>query len=78
MRGPRLLRLTIAALHTDADPPRMEVEVRIRGVRYVEDRDTLALLSGSKDSETDFNERWTFALDGPPSAPWQLVGSASP
>jgi predicted lipid-binding transport protein (Tim44 family) len=73
VRGPQLQRLAIVALQTDADPPRMQVEAQIAGVRYIEDRDTLALLSGSKDDEIVFAECWTFALHGPPGAPWQLV-----
>jgi len=52
----------------------MEVEAQLHGWRYVEDRDTAAVLSGSRELETDFTERWVFALQGPASAPWQLVG----
>ena len=76
VRGPRLLRLAITALHAGAEPLRMEVEARVRGRRYVEDRDTVAVLSGSKQRETEFTERWTFTLDGPADAPWRLVSSA--
>ena len=76
VRGPRLLRLAITALDAGAEPLRMEVEARVRGRRYVEDRDTAAVVSGSKQRETEFTERWTFTLDGPREAPWRLVGSA--
>jgi len=76
VRGLRLLRLAIVALHTESEPPRMQVQARVRGRRYVEDRDTLALLRGDKDAETKFTERWTFALDGDASCPWRLVDSA--
>ena len=76
VRGPRLLRLAITALHAGAEPLRMEVEARVRGRRYVEDRDTAAVLSGSKQRETEFTERWAFTLDGPADAPWRLVGGA--
>ena len=51
----------------------MEVEARVRGRRYVEDRDTAAVVSGSKQREIEFTERWTFALDGPTEAPWRRV-----
>jgi len=77
VRGPQLLRLAITALHTDREPPRMQVEAHLRGCRYVEDRDTVALLSGDKERAREFTERWTFELDGPPSAPWRLVGGGA-
>jgi predicted lipid-binding transport protein (Tim44 family) len=75
VRGPVLLRLAITALHADREPPRMEVEAALRGRRYVEDRDTAAVLSGSKDREIEFIEHWTFSLEGTQSAPWMLVAS---
>ncbi len=77
VRGPQLLRLAIAALHTDLQAPRMEVEAQLRGLRYIEDRDTVAVLAGSKEHEVEFTERWMFALDGPPDAPWRLVGGGA-
>jgi len=46
------------------------------GNRYVEDRDTTTVVSGSKDSATTFTERWTLALDGPDDAPWRLIKSS--
>jgi predicted lipid-binding transport protein (Tim44 family) len=73
VRGPRLLRLAIAELETDTPAPRMVVEARLRGARYVEDRDTLAVLSGDREREIEFTERWTFALDGDAKLPWRLV-----
>ncbi len=76
VRGPRLLRLAITALNAGAEPLQMEVEARVRGRRYVEDRDTAAVVSGSKQREIEFTERWTFALDGPTEAPWRLVSGA--
>jgi predicted lipid-binding transport protein (Tim44 family) len=48
----------------------------VRGRRYVENRDTAAILSGSRDRETAFTERWTMALDGTDATPWRLVGVA--
>ena len=39
--------------------------VELGGSRYVEDRDTTTVVSGSKDRATTFTERWTLALDGP-------------
>ena len=75
MRGPELLRLAITALHLESEPLRMDVEARLRGRRYVEDRDTVAVLSGDKERAADFTERWTFALDGPAPGGWRLVGA---
>ena len=53
----------------------MSVDVELAGNRYVEDRDTTTVVSGSKDSATTFTERWLLALDGPDEAPWRLVHS---
>jgi predicted lipid-binding transport protein (Tim44 family) len=76
VRGPRLQQLRIAALDKDADPPAFTVEATITGRRYVEDRDTLALVSGSRDSEATFTERWRLALDGAGPMPWRLTAAA--
>jgi predicted lipid-binding transport protein (Tim44 family) len=78
VRGPRLLRLAIVALHTDAAQPRMEVEAQVVGRRYIEDRDTAAVLSGDKDNAREFTERWTFVLDGSAEVPWRLVADGEP
>lgn len=79
VRGPKLLRLAIVALRLEAEPPQMVVEAQLQGRRYVENRDTAAVLAGDKDRETTFTERSTFALDGPPASPWRLVaGDAAP
>ena len=51
----------------------MTIEVDVSGRRYVENRDTVAVVSGSKDDEIEFTERWTLALSGPDDAPWQIV-----
>ena len=42
--------------------------------RYREDRDTAAVVSGSRDREASFQEHWELALDGPDDAPWRVVG----
>ena len=56
----------------------MSVEVDIEGRRYIEDRDTTAILSGSQSRVTRFTERWTFALDGDARQPWLLAAVGSP
>ena len=76
VRGPRAKRIRIAAVDVDQVPPTMTVDVELGGRRYVEDRDTASVVSGSKDSATSFRERWTLALDGPADAPWRIVRSA--
>ena len=73
VRGPRVKRIQIAAVQVEQVPATMAVEVELGGNRYVEDRDTTSVVSGSKDSPTTFTERWTLALDGPDEAPWRIV-----
>ncbi len=73
VRGPRVQRIRIAAVRVEQVPATMTVEVELGGRRYVEDRDTASVLSGSKDSATTFTEHWTLALDGPEDAPWRIV-----
>jgi predicted lipid-binding transport protein (Tim44 family) len=68
-------RLRITKLDAAAEPARMTVEVDVAGRRYVENRDTTDVVSGSKDAETTFTERWTMAVDGPPENPWRIVGA---
>jgi predicted lipid-binding transport protein (Tim44 family) len=72
VRGPTVKRIRIAALDAAAEPPTMSVEVDLEGRRYVEDRDTAAVVSGSQSRTTSFTEHWTFALDGDPQQPWRI------
>ena len=55
-----------------AKPPTMSIEVDLTGRRYIEDRDTTAVLAGSRSRATSFTEHWTFALDGDAAQPWLL------
>jgi predicted lipid-binding transport protein (Tim44 family) len=73
VRGPRVKRIQIAGVQVEQVPATMTVDVELGGSRYVEDRDTAAVLSGSKDGATTFTERWTLALDGPDETPWRIV-----
>lgn len=73
IRGPQVRHLRIVALHPATEPPSMTVEVEVTGRRYVEDRDTAAVLSGSKQHAVTSTERWTLALAGPDDRPWQVV-----
>ena len=55
----------------------MAVEADLRGRRYLEDRDTVAVLEGSKEREVAFTERWTLALGADPATPWRIVATAA-
>jgi predicted lipid-binding transport protein (Tim44 family) len=73
VRGPRVKRIRIAAVRVEQVPATMTVELELGGSRYVEDRDTTSVVSGSKERATTFTERWTLALDGPADAPWRII-----
>lgn len=73
VRGPRVLGVTIESLEVEPEPPRMTVAVQAEGRRYVEDRDTAGVVSGSRSAVTRFTERWTLALDGDDENPWRIV-----
>lgn len=75
VRGPRVRSMRITKLDAATAPARMSVEVDVSGRRYVEDRDTAAVVSGSKSAETTFTERWTLAIDGPAENPWRIVAA---
>ncbi|MEX2196343.1 MAG: TIM44-like domain-containing protein [Thermoleophilaceae bacterium] len=77
VRGPVVRRVHIARLDAATQPPVMSIEVEVSGRRYVEDRDTAAVVSGSRSAEARFTERWTLALDGPDAAPWRIVDAAA-
>ena len=77
IRGPQVRHLTISALNPAAEPPEMTVEVEVTGRRYLEDRDTAAVLGGSKERAVTSTERWTLALSGPDDRPWQVVDASA-
>ncbi|HEX8742709.1 MAG TPA: TIM44-like domain-containing protein [Thermoleophilaceae bacterium] len=76
VRGPKIRALRIVALDAAAQPPTMTVEVDVTGTRYLQNRDTAAVVSGSDSSASDFTERWVMALSGPDTQPWRLAGVA--
>jgi predicted lipid-binding transport protein (Tim44 family) len=80
VRGPQVRKLRVESLDAGAHPPTMRVAVELHGRRYIEDRDTAAILSGSRSRATTFTEQWTFTLDGDARQPWLLsaVGTPSP
>jgi predicted lipid-binding transport protein (Tim44 family) len=78
VRGPQIKQIRIVALDAAAEPPTMTIDVEIKGRRYVEDRSTTAILSGSRSREVEFNEHWTLALDGDDQQPWRIVAVGEP
>lgn len=80
VRGPEVRKIRIVNLDAGSQPPTMTVEVELHGRRYIEDRDTTAILAGSQSRATTFTEQWTFALDGDERQPWLLtaVGGTVP
>ena len=77
VRGPRVRRIVIMALDAAAEPATMTIEVQLGGRRYIEDRDTAAVLAGSRNKSTTFTERWTQSLDGPQTRPWRLIAAGN-
>ncbi|MGX6449227.1 TIM44-like domain-containing protein [Patulibacter sp. S7RM1-6] len=75
VRGPRVDEVVIERVRGDVAPPRIEVAVRHRARWYREDRDTQAVLEGSRTAETAREERWSFALTDDADVVWRLVGA---
>jgi predicted lipid-binding transport protein (Tim44 family) len=73
VRGPRVREIKIGAVDVSREPATVTIEVEVGGRRYVEDRDTAAVLEGSKNGAAVFAERWTLALTGGHAAPWHIV-----
>lgn len=76
VRGPRLKALRIASIDAEHLPPTIAVEADVSGRRYLEDRDTAAVLEGSQAREVSFTERWTLALGDDAETPWRIVQAA--
>jgi predicted lipid-binding transport protein (Tim44 family) len=78
VRGPNVNRIRIVGLDAGAQPPTMTMEVDLTGRRYLEDRDTTAVLAGSRSRASSFTERWTMTLDGDQNQPWRISAVAAP
>ncbi|MFL5865151.1 MAG: TIM44-like domain-containing protein [Solirubrobacteraceae bacterium] len=78
VRGPVVNRIRIVSLDPAAEPPTMTVEVDLTGRRYVENRDTAAVLAGSRTRKTSFTERWTLSLTGDETQPWRITAVGDP
>jgi predicted lipid-binding transport protein (Tim44 family) len=77
VRGPRVRAIRIVAVDVEQQPATMTIEVETGGRRYVEDRDTAAVVEGSRSGTTTFRERWAFCLDGTYDSPWRLRSASS-
>ena len=78
VRGPSVRRIRIAALDAAAEPATMTVEVDLTGRRYIENRDTTAVVAGSRNKSTNFTERWTFSLTDDEAQPWRITAVGAP
>jgi predicted lipid-binding transport protein (Tim44 family) len=72
VRGAGVRRIRIAGVDVGSEPATMTVDVEVAGRRYIEDRDTAAVVSGSKDRASSWTERWTLDLSGAAETPWVL------
>ena len=77
VRGPKVNRIRVVGLDAGATPPTMTIEVDVQGHRYLQDRDTAAVVGGSKARSTGFTERWTFALSDDERQPWRICAAGS-
>jgi predicted lipid-binding transport protein (Tim44 family) len=77
IRGPAVEQIQISGLNAQTAPPTITVELRVRGRRYIEDRDTAAVLQGSQSKATRFGLHWTLALEGSDEHPWRIVQTTS-
>jgi predicted lipid-binding transport protein (Tim44 family) len=78
VRGPVVNRIRVVNLDAASDPPTMTIEVDLTGRRYVENRDTTAVLAGSRTRKTSFTERWTLSVTGDDRQPWRITAVAEP
>jgi predicted lipid-binding transport protein (Tim44 family) len=77
VRGPKAKAIRIVALDAGAEPPTMTIQADIEGPRYIEDRDTAEVVTGSPSRPSRFTERWTMALDGDARQPWRIAAVAT-
>ena len=78
VRGLEVHRISIVSLDAASEPVTMTIDVELAGRRYLEDRDTAAVVAGSQTRETTFTERWTLALTGPAEQPWRIAAVRAP
>ena len=69
MRGLDVGHMNRLGSDAGSEPATMTIEVELSGRRYLEDRDTAAVVAGSQSRAAEFTERWTLALEAPTSSP---------
>jgi predicted lipid-binding transport protein (Tim44 family) len=78
VRGLKIDNIRITNLDAAADPPTMSIEVQFEGRRWIEDRQTEGVVSGSPTKNAKFSEHWTLALNGDDAQPWRIVSVGGP
>ena len=78
VRGAQVQRIRIVGLDAGAEPATMTIDVDLRGRRYIEDRDTARVLSGSSTRLVGFTEHWQLAVTDDPAEPWRIVAVQTP
>lgn len=78
VRGPAVTRMRVVGLDAADEPPTMTIEVDLTGRRYIENRDTTAVVAGSRSRQTSFTERWTLSLTDDADQPWRITAVAAP
>ena len=78
VRGLRIKNIRITHLDAAAEPPTMSIEVQLDGRRWIEDRQTEGVVSGSPTRNAKFAEHWTLALNGNDAQPWRIVAVGTP
>ena len=78
VRGLEVRHISIVSLDPASEPATMTIDIELAGRRYLEDRDTAAVVAGSQTRQTTFTERWTLALNGPAEQPWRIAAVGTP
>jgi predicted lipid-binding transport protein (Tim44 family) len=56
----------------------MQLDVHLEGSRYIEDRDTTAVVSGNPSTQSRFTEHWTMGLSDDKAQPWRIIAVGAP
>lgn len=75
IRGAQLQEATIVEV-IRGPPTQVRLELAIRGVQYVEDRDTAEIVLGTARRPTTTRQRWILQLVDDPRRPWIVVDAA--
>ncbi|HWH14771.1 MAG TPA: Tim44-like domain-containing protein, partial [Miltoncostaeaceae bacterium] len=78
VRRPEIRAITVLQVDPHARPATVVVRADMRGVWFVEDRDTTDVVRGDRDRPGDFRQTWTLALAETPDTPWRAVLTAAP